>query len=287
MKYLWTFIITLSLFFAFSAPAQAQITCTGFSIPYGDRSTIFSVTASCSPPGANGNLIIEEPDGDPSPSSKTIVIDASGNISTTFAMGMSAPSGLYTAHLFFAGNSIAQTTFTVSNAATAPKKCCNTRADNVANFCSALPDILVNEPDCIVSSGTRDDCPSICQALWTSTTCGGDNWVCAAVSTAPPFVCVSAAGTEGIDTALGCIPFSNITAFVSGILVFGTGLAGGYAFLLFAFTGVLLMTSRGNPDQVSLAKEVFASAIGGLILLIFSGFIMSVIGVDVLGLFAS
>ena len=44
------------------------------------------------------------------------------------------------------------------------------------------------------------------------------------------------------------------------------------------------MTATGDPKRIQAGQELLTSAIGGLILLIFSVFILKFIGVDVLGL---
>ncbi len=68
------------------------------------------------------------------------------------------------------------------------------------------------------------------------------------------------------------------------ILKWAIGIGGGIAFLLIIYAGFMLMTSQGNPERLQAGKELMTSAISGLILLIFSIFILKVIGVDILGI---
>ena len=89
---------------------------------------------------------------------------------------------------------------------------------------------------------------------------------------------------KGIDTAIGCIPIENSDALIGFILKWAIGVGGGIAFLLIVLAGFQIMTSSGNPDKLKAGQELMTSAIAGLMLLIFSVFILRIIGVDILGL---
>ena len=91
----------------------------------------------------------------------------------------------------------------------------------------------------------------------------------------------------GISTAIGCIPVlgaNGTTDFLTFILRWAVGIGGGIAFLLILYAGFMIMTSSGNPERLKAGQELLTSAISGLILLIFSVFILKFIGVDILGL---
>ena len=90
-------------------------------------------------------------------------------------------------------------------------------------------------------------------------------------------------GTSGINTALGCISTSE-TGFFQTFFQLGIGIAGGIAFLLILYGGLKMMLSAGNPEALNEGREVVTSAIFGLLLIIFSVFILKIIGVNVLGL---
>jgi hypothetical protein len=91
-------------------------------------------------------------------------------------------------------------------------------------------------------------------------------------------------GKQGIETAIGCVPFEDANAFVGFLLRWGIGIGGGIAFLLILVAGFLIMTSTGDPKKVQAGKELLTAAITGLLLLIFSVFILEFIGVDILGI---
>lgn len=90
-----------------------------------------------------------------------------------------------------------------------------------------------------------------------------------------------------IYTAIGCVPVlgaNGQTDFLSFVLKWAVGVGGGIAFLLIIYGGFMVMSSSGNPERLKAGQELLTSAIAGLILLIFSVFILKFIGVDILGL---
>lgn len=88
----------------------------------------------------------------------------------------------------------------------------------------------------------------------------------------------------GIDTAIGCIPVEDTNQFMGFILGWAIGVGGGIAFLLIVYASFMIMTSSGNPERLKAGQELLTSAISGLIMLIFSVFILRFIGVDILKL---
>lgn len=94
--------------------------------------------------------------------------------------------------------------------------------------------------------------------------------------------CMSCAANNSIWTALGCIPL-NLQAFVSQYLLStGIGLGGIVALLCIIYSAFMMQTSRGNPEKIKKAQEMLTSCIMGLMLIIFSVFILRLIGVDIL-----
>lgn len=89
-------------------------------------------------------------------------------------------------------------------------------------------------------------------------------------------------GKDFIDSAIGCIPINNTVALAEFLLRWGIGIASGISFLLILYSGFLLMTSTGDPKRIQAGRELMTSAVGGLIFLVFSVFILRLVGVDIL-----
>ncbi len=89
---------------------------------------------------------------------------------------------------------------------------------------------------------------------------------------------------EVLRTALGCIP-TQPNQFIMAAIRILLGLGGGIAFLLMIVGAAFVLTSQGNPEAINRGKEVFTGAIIGLLMMIFSTFLLELIGVDILGLF--
>lgn len=95
------------------------------------------------------------------------------------------------------------------------------------------------------------------------------------------------AGGTNVDgdylyTAIGCIPYRNTGDFLEFVLGWALGIGGGVAFLLIIYSGIIVLTSSGNPDRLKAGQELLTAAVTGLLLLIFSAFILRVIGIDIL-----
>src|SRR3989344_2800115 len=108
------------------------------------------------------------------------------------------------------------------------------------------------------------------------------------VNTVNPFRVLAAesitCGGATVNTALGCISFADANSFIETILRLGIGIGGGIAFILMLVAGFQIMTSSGNPERLRAGQELLTSAIAGLILLVFSVFILRTIGIDILSI---
>jgi len=83
-------------------------------------------------------------------------------------------------------------------------------------------------------------------------------------------------------TAIGCIPNKFEDVIKDYVLVVGISIAGGTSFLYFLYGAFLILTSAGNAEKIEEAKQIIISALSGLLLIIFSIFLLRVIGVDIL-----
>ncbi len=88
---------------------------------------------------------------------------------------------------------------------------------------------------------------------------------------------------NGSWTALGCIP-QDPTALVAWVLARAMGIGGGVAFLLTILGAFQVITSSGDPDKVKAGKDMITAAISGLLLIIFSLFLLQFIGVKILNI---
>ena len=89
---------------------------------------------------------------------------------------------------------------------------------------------------------------------------------------------------EGVQTAIGCIPFGDSNLLTRFILGWGIGIAGGIAFILMVYAAFMIITSAGDPKKLSAGKELLVASLSGLLLLLFSVFILRFLGRDILGI---
>lgn len=94
--------------------------------------------------------------------------------------------------------------------------------------------------------------------------------------------CVNCQNKSGAYTAIGCVPVDPSAFLRDYIFTYGLGIAGGIAFLLMLWGGFTILTSQGDPQKVAHGREIMISAFAGLLFIIFSVFILRVIGIDIL-----
>jgi hypothetical protein len=98
----------------------------------------------------------------------------------------------------------------------------------------------------------------------------------------PPELTVGCGGGNSIATAIGCIPYDDPAAFVGFFLKWFVGISGGIAFLLIIWSGIQMMNAQGDPSKLNAGREVLTGAISGLIFIIFSVFLLNLIGYQIL-----
>ena len=94
--------------------------------------------------------------------------------------------------------------------------------------------------------------------------------------------CLSCAGNNGMWTGLGCLPLDLNTLISTFVLSTGIGIGGTFALLCIIYSALMMQSSQVNPDKLKKAQEMITSCIMGLMLIIFSVFIMKLIGVNIL-----
>jgi hypothetical protein len=87
----------------------------------------------------------------------------------------------------------------------------------------------------------------------------------------------------GMWTALGCISFEP-KSLIKDFLAIAITIAGGIALLLMIYGSFLISTSAGDPKKAEEGKEIITGAIAGLLFIIFSVFLLRLIGVEILNI---
>lgn len=94
--------------------------------------------------------------------------------------------------------------------------------------------------------------------------------------------CFNCAGNNGMWTGMGCLSLDLSTLISSFVLTTGIGVGGGFALLCIIYAAFMMQSSEGNPEKLKKAQEMITSCIMGLMLIIFSVFIMRIIGVNII-----
>jgi hypothetical protein len=90
-------------------------------------------------------------------------------------------------------------------------------------------------------------------------------------------------GDGYIDTALGCLPYER-TEFIMTLLRFLVGLAGSIALVIMLIATIQIMTAAGDAKKLQSGRDLFFSAVTGLLFLIFSVSLLRIFGADILKL---
>lgn len=86
----------------------------------------------------------------------------------------------------------------------------------------------------------------------------------------------------GIWTSLGCIDYNLQDFFKNIVFGWGLGIAGGAALACIIWAAFIIAFSRGDATRLKKGQELLTSCITGLVLILFSVFILRLIGVTIL-----
>lgn len=81
-------------------------------------------------------------------------------------------------------------------------------------------------------------------------------------------------------TVLGCLS-TKPEFFIQSILSVVFGIAGGIAFLAVLGGSAMVLTSAGDPEKLQNGKEMIISSLLGILLIVFSVFLVRFIGFDI------
>ncbi len=91
-----------------------------------------------------------------------------------------------------------------------------------------------------------------------------------------------AGGAPGVWTSIGCV-YADVGNFIQQTLLgWGVGFAGGISTLCIMYAAFMMQSSRGNAEVIKKSQQLLTSCITGLMLIIFSVFILRLIGVTIL-----
>lgn len=270
---LFTFFLSV---FIIPPVLNAADECTTLEVTPGTGSTAteFLIKATGCTPGNSYLIQIYDEDSN-LVSGHNVASDAQGIINYKIS-ALSAP-GTYIVYLIYQGSFVQESEFTVSELATIT--------------CGSI--VQPNTRTCDPGELSIDCCPKACASIpcqnAANIECPPNSWVCGDYGDTTHFnvaenvQCLSS-GLTGINTAIGCIVFTDFTPFTIFAFTWGGAIAGGIALLLIAYASFLYITSQGDPKKVQASRESLTSAIAGLLFLIFSIFLLEFIGVDVLNL---
>lgn len=90
-------------------------------------------------------------------------------------------------------------------------------------------------------------------------------------------------GDTAVDTALGCLSVET-KGFTVSLLTFLAGTAGAISLVIMLAATIQIMTGGDNAEQVKKGKELFTSAITGLLFIIFSVTLLRIVAGDIIQL---
>ena len=148
------------------------------------------------------------------------------------------------------------------------------------NCASSRPSYGCERPTDEDGDGLDDDGSRDCTISGIAYDCWCCNQPMSNITPRPP---VNPLCSDGfINTAIGCIPLGDKNSLLVFILRWAIGIAGGVSFLLIIYSGFVIMTAGGDKRKVQVGRELLTAAISGMMLIIFSVFILDLIGIRIL-----
>ena len=94
--------------------------------------------------------------------------------------------------------------------------------------------------------------------------------------------CLACSNDGGVFSGIGCVKTDTKKFVEETVFGLGIGLAGGFSLLCIIYAAFMMQSSQGNPEKLKKTQEMITSCIMGLMLIIFSVFILKLIGVNIL-----
>ncbi len=98
--------------------------------------------------------------------------------------------------------------------------------------------------------------------------------------------CLSCALYGGFPSALGCMPMDKVERFLAeGVLGIGITFAGAFAVLCIIYGAIQFQLSGGESAKVQKAQKLITQCVVGLLIIIFSVFLLRFVGVNLLQIY--
>lgn len=98
--------------------------------------------------------------------------------------------------------------------------------------------------------------------------------------------CIKCGTNNGYYSAIGCVRFDVSDFLTKWVFGFGVSIAGLFALACIIVSAIKIQLSQGNAESVQQSRESITSCILGLMLIIFSVFLLNFVGITILpGLF--
>jgi hypothetical protein len=98
--------------------------------------------------------------------------------------------------------------------------------------------------------------------------------------------CLACAKYGGFPSALGCMPMDKVDRFLGeGVLSIGISIAGAFSVLCIIFGAIQFQLSAGESAKVQKAQKLITQCVLGLLIILFSIFLLRFVGVNLLRIY--